>query len=99
MSLTSTTATSAVWLIPVFSSSSGSLWAKASRRRMPRLRHNSDRNHAETASTGSQAMDLRALRYFAHIAEARSFSKAAVQLRVAQPALSRQVQKLEDELG
>jgi LysR family transcriptional regulator, nitrogen assimilation regulatory protein len=44
-------------------------------------------------------MDLRALRYFAHIAEARSFSKAAVQLRVAQPALSRQVKKLEDELG
>jgi LysR family transcriptional regulator, nitrogen assimilation regulatory protein len=44
-------------------------------------------------------MDLRALRYFVHIAEARSFSRAAVQLRVAQPALSRQVQKLEEELG
>src|SRR5215469_12926552 len=44
-------------------------------------------------------MDLRALRYFVHIAEVRSFSKAAVQLRVAQPALSRQVKKLEDELG
>jgi LysR family transcriptional regulator, nitrogen assimilation regulatory protein len=44
-------------------------------------------------------MDLRALRYFVHIAELRSFSKAAVQLRVAQPALSRQVRKLEDELG
>jgi len=44
-------------------------------------------------------MDLRALRYFVHIAEVRSFSKAAVQLRVAQPALSRQVRKLEDELG
>jgi LysR family transcriptional regulator, nitrogen assimilation regulatory protein len=44
-------------------------------------------------------MDLRALRYFVHVAEARSFSKAALQLRVAQPALSRQVRKLEDELG
>ena len=44
-------------------------------------------------------MDLRALRYFVHVAEVRSFSKAAVQLRVAQPALSRQVRKLEDELG
>lgn len=44
-------------------------------------------------------MDIRALRYFVHVAEARSFSKAAVQLRIAQPALSRQVQKLESELG
>jgi len=44
-------------------------------------------------------MDFRALRYFVDIAELRSFSKAAVQLRVAQPALSRQVRKREDELG
>jgi LysR family transcriptional regulator, nitrogen assimilation regulatory protein len=44
-------------------------------------------------------MDLRALRYFVYVAEARSFSKAAVQLGIAQPALSRQMQKLEGELG
>lgn len=44
-------------------------------------------------------MDFRSLRYFVYVAEARSFSKAAVQLRVAQPALSRAMRKLEDELG
>jgi LysR family nitrogen assimilation transcriptional regulator len=44
-------------------------------------------------------MDLRTLRYFIYVAEARSFSKAALQLRVAQPALSRQIRKLEDEVG
>lgn len=44
-------------------------------------------------------MELRHLRYFLAVAEALSFSKAAVQLRVAQPALSRQVQDLEDEIG
>jgi LysR family transcriptional regulator, nitrogen assimilation regulatory protein len=44
-------------------------------------------------------MDFRSLRYFVHVAEARSFSKAAVQLRIAQPALSRQIRKLEDEVG
>lgn len=43
-------------------------------------------------------MDFRSLRYFLCVAEARSFSKAAELLFVAQPALSRQVRKLEDEL-
>src|SRR5215210_1655307 len=44
-------------------------------------------------------MELRALRYFQFVAKLRSFSKAAVHLRVAQPAVSRQIQKLENELG
>lgn len=44
-------------------------------------------------------MELRALRYFQFVAELGSFSKAAVHLRVAQPAVSRQIQKLEGELG
>src|SRR5262245_41126677 len=44
-------------------------------------------------------MELRHLRYFLAVSEASSFTKAAAQLRVAQPALSRQVQDLEDEIG
>ena len=44
-------------------------------------------------------MELRHLRYFLAVAEALNFTKAAAQLRVAQPALGRQVQDLEDEIG
>src|ERR1700737_654328 len=48
---------------------------------------------------GTLAMELRHLRYFLAVGEALNFTKAAAQLRVAQPALSRQVQDLEDEIG
>ena len=44
-------------------------------------------------------MELRHLRYFLAVAEALNFTKAAAQLRVAQPALSRRIQDLEDEIG
>ena len=44
-------------------------------------------------------MDLRSLRYFVQIAELGSITRAAEQLEVAQPALSRQIQGIEDELG
>jgi hypothetical protein len=44
-------------------------------------------------------MELRHLRYFVAVGEALNFTKAAARLRVAQPALSRQVQDLEDEIG
>jgi DNA-binding transcriptional LysR family regulator len=44
-------------------------------------------------------MELRHLRYFVAVCEALNFTKAAAQLRIAQPALSRQVQDLEDEIG
>src|ERR1700722_597502 len=44
-------------------------------------------------------MELRSLGYFVRIAELGSITRAAAHLRVAQPALTRQVQRLEEELG
>src|SRR5438477_10200485 len=44
-------------------------------------------------------MELRHLRYFAAVAEAGNVSRAARQLRVTQPALSRQIQDLERDLA
>lgn len=43
-------------------------------------------------------MDLKQLDTFVHVAELGSFTRAAAQLRIAQPALSRQVRALEIEL-
>jgi LysR family nitrogen assimilation transcriptional regulator len=44
-------------------------------------------------------MELRQLRYFKAIADARSFVRGARQLYVAQPALSRSIARLEEEIG
>jgi LysR family nitrogen assimilation transcriptional regulator len=46
----------------------------------------------------SKSMDLKQLEYFVRVAELGSFTRAAVALDVAQPALSRQVRLLEVEL-
>ena len=43
--------------------------------------------------------DLRRLHYFTTVAQERNFTRAAERLHIAQPALSRQVRLLEQELG
>jgi LysR family transcriptional regulator, nitrogen assimilation regulatory protein len=43
-------------------------------------------------------LELKQLRYFKHVAELGSFSKAATFISIAQPALSRQIRNLEIEL-
>lgn len=43
-------------------------------------------------------MDLKQLEYFVRVAELRSFTRASIDIDVAQPALSRQVRQLEVEL-
>jgi LysR family transcriptional regulator, nitrogen assimilation regulatory protein len=45
------------------------------------------------------AIDIRELRYFVQVARAGSVSRASAVLNVAQSALSRQLMKLEEELG
>ena len=44
-------------------------------------------------------MEMHQLRYVVAVARTGNFSRAAEQCHVAQPSLSQQIQKLEEELG
>src|SRR5450631_2029637 len=57
-----------------------------------------DNQQSARVRTGPVTMNLKQLEYFVQVAELGSFSKAAVVLDIAQPALSRQVRSLETEL-
>src|SRR5437764_1072351 len=71
---------------------------KAARSRLTLVRQ-SYRRGSQHDQRGAFGMDIRQLRTFATLAETGSLGKTADRLRVAQPALSRQIRLLEEDIG
>jgi DNA-binding transcriptional LysR family regulator len=55
--------------------------------------------YPERVPSSSSDLDLRLVRYFTVVAAHRHFGRAAAELLIAQPSLSRQVRRLEQQLG